>query len=122
MVGVFTKFSYGWPTNHPRHGRYPEDRFSGNWISPIVALNDVLSLETFEAVEHPSEPVDSDLAAPCPPPERCIMQVMASLHTSHHSKQGYSGDWHVLLLMCLNLSFCYSTFFRAPSHIMTSVD
>lgn len=39
-----------------------------------AAVHGVSPLETFEAVEHPSELVNVDQPASCPPPERCIQQ------------------------------------------------
>lgn len=59
-----------------------EDRIGGNRISPAAILHGVPPMETFEAVEHPSEPVDVDQPARCPPPERGITQVLANIAES----------------------------------------
>ena len=56
-------------------GAVQEDRVGSKRISPAAALHGVPPLESFEAVEHPSEPVDLDQPVRCPPPEPSIMQV-----------------------------------------------
>ncbi|KAG0563965.1 hypothetical protein M758_8G067700 [Ceratodon purpureus] len=74
MVGAFTKFSCSRPSHRSKHHHFVDERIGGNRISPAIALHGVPALETFEAVEHPSEPVDVDQPARCPPPERSIMR------------------------------------------------
>lgn len=76
MVGAFTKFSFSRPSSRARHYHHHhlEDRIGGNRISPAAILHGVPPMETFEALKYPSEPVDVDQPARCPPPERGITQ------------------------------------------------
>lgn len=60
-------------------GAVQEDRVGSKRISPAAALHGVPPLESFEAVEHPSEPVDLDQPVRCPPPEPSIMQVRTKI-------------------------------------------
>ncbi|XP_024403625.1 uncharacterized protein [Physcomitrium patens] len=74
MVGAFTKLSCDRPSNRPKHHHFLDGRIGWSRISPAASLHGVPPLEIFEAVEHPSEPVDVDQPARCPPPERSILR------------------------------------------------
>jgi hypothetical protein len=93
MVGAFTKFSCSRPSSRARHHHFLE---GGNRISPASAiLHGVPPMETFEAVEHPSEPVDVDQPARCPPPERCITQdglKWKEMVACRREKKAWQGD------------------------------
>lgn len=69
MVGAFTKFSCSLLSHCAKPHHFVEERIGGTRISPVAALH-----ETFEAVEHPSEPVDVDQPTWCPPPEPYIVE------------------------------------------------
>lgn len=95
MVGAFTKFSCSRPSTRTRHHHFLEDRIGGNRISPAGLVHSVPSTERFEAVEHPSEPMDVDQPARCPPPELCITQdglKWKEMVARRREKKTWQGD------------------------------
>ncbi|KAG0602892.1 hypothetical protein M758_10G049500 [Ceratodon purpureus] len=74
MVGAATMPSRTTrPSHRLKHQFFVEERVGGNRISPAATLG-MPPQEFFEAIHHPSEPVDLDQPARCPPPEGNIMR------------------------------------------------
>ncbi|KAG0600861.1 hypothetical protein M758_11G066800 [Ceratodon purpureus] len=74
MVGAATMLSRTTrPSHRSKHQYFVEERVGGNRISPAATLG-MPPQEFVEAIQHPSEPVDLDQPARCPPPEGNIMR------------------------------------------------
>lgn len=74
MREAFTKFPFRRQSHHSSHAHFLDCRVEEDRTISAAAVHGVSPLETFEAVEHPSELVNVDQPASCPPPERCIQQ------------------------------------------------